>query len=533
MSESSTEATPTSPSLKVVIVLAVCAMIVAIAIIATIMSLRESNRRAYYDKYVTHAASIAPGAAKPSEWEAQVGPAVELYRLTQSLDEESLPANLEAEIRLELGRHLGESGFREETLAMLERGRELGEQSLAPDHPVRQETEQLLMELGDEDLMPWEITSTDDVAPRTVATRTKEWLKRSMHSSHKEHPQLEEMIARNKLVQNVRQASLEPGDPRLARSVIEIVYLQRCKAGARNRAARENHVNMLRDFDAQRPEELDPDAALDHAAVLLELMRMDPDGQRALDSGWAAVELVHRVHGDTYETVGALNAFETLWTGRDYELPPSSIKSIIEKDLALWEQLRQSLSLDSVGSFRGYSETVLARDYCLNQRMGIARDHKAGKMDISDALERLDLIEELLNSMNTEPELFEESRDKMNRLRGELLIEEGRHAEALAFLEPLPTKASVLAAPLTAQAFYTERMMDLYRSWNRAEPGMGHDASWRQWTMAFVEMADSNARRYAELDQESPSSQSKSQQRMWQKKADEARASLEEDVDGD
>ena len=262
---------------------------------------------------------------------------------------------------------------------------------------------------------------------------------------------------------------------------------------------------------------------------------MDPDEQRGLDSGWAAVELVHRVYGDSYETVGALSAFETLWTRRTLdELPPSSIKSIIEKDLALWEQLRLANLLDSneEGLYRGYSETVLARDYCLNQRMDIARDHKAGKMDISDALERLDLIEELLDSMNTEPELFEESRDRMNRLRGELLLREGRHAEALAILEPLPSKASVLAAHLTTQAFYTERMMDLYRSWDQVEPEAGHDASWRQWTMEFVEMADSNARRYAELDQESPSSQTKSQQRMWQKKADEARASLEEDAGG-
>jgi hypothetical protein len=521
-----------------VIILAVCAMIVVITIIATFMILHESNSRTYYDKYVTHAASIAPGAAEPDEWEAQVGPAVELYRLTQSLDEESLSADLEAEIRLELGRHLIDSGFREETLAMLERGRELGEQSLAPDHPVRQETQRLLVELGDEDLMPWEITSTDDVAPLTIVTRTTEWMKRSMHSSHKDHPLLEEMIARNKLVQNVRQASLEPGDPRLARSVIESVYLQRCKFGARDRATRAACCNMLHDFDSQRPDELGPDAALDHAAVLLKLMRMDPDPQRALDSGWAAVELVHHVHGDSFETVGALNAFETLWLDIKFaELPPSSIKSIIDRDMALWEQLREidGISIDG-SSLKGYPATTLAGQYGLNQRMDIQRDHKAGKMDISDALERLDLIEAMLNSMSIEPGHFERSFDEMYQLRGELLIREGRHAEALAFLEPLPTKASVLAQSLIVQARYTETMMDLYRSWNEADPGMGHDASMRQWTLAYAELADEVARNSAQQAEESEPGEKErlhKRERAWQENADKARASLEEDAGGD
>jgi hypothetical protein len=520
--------------MKYAALVAILACIGTSGVIAWFMALDHANRQTYLDKYVVAAQQIAPGPADPDTWNDQVEAGVELYRLAQSLDTEPLPPHLEAEIQFELARHLVDSGFREESLAMLYRSRELGALALPLKHPVRQRTEQLLLELdhNDEELMPWDMAATDDVAPFTIFRRTRDWLTRSHRSGHKDHPDIDEFIARHKLVQRVRQTMLEPGDPLLARSAVENVYIQRCKTGSRDRSARQRFVTMLRDLDSQKPEELDPDAAIDHAAVLLELMRIDPDQQHAIDSGWAAVELMHEAYGDSYVTMAALAVFEREWAGRTFDdLSPSTIKSMIERQLALWKQLSQSLSIDpdDLGVFRPTSERALARNYCLNQRMDIKRNHETGKMSIADALERLDLIEDMLISMDEDPETFEESRDKMNRLRGDMLIREGRYAEAVNYLEPLPSKASVLAAHLSAQTFYTQSLMDLYQAWDEAEPEAGHRGARRQWTMAYRDITDSLASRWTRQIEEHGTEvkDSKRSQQRWQKKADEVQAELD------
>ena len=365
---------------------AIVACIGTSGVIAWFMVLDHANRQTYLDKYAVVAQQVAPGPADPDTWNDQVEAGVELYRLVQAIDAESLPPHLEAEIRFELARHLVDSGFREESLAMLYRSRELGALALPLKHPVRQRTEQLL--IGNE-VIPWDMAATDDVPPLTIFRRTKDWLTRSHHAGHKDHPNIDKLIARHKLVQRVRQTMLERGDPLLARSAIENVYIQRCKTGSRDRSARHRFATMLRDLDSQKPEELNPDAAIDHAAVLLELMRFDPDQQHAIDSGWAAVEMMHDAYGESYVTMAALAVFEKGWAGRTFDdLSPSTIKSMIERQLALWKQLSQSLSIDpdQRGIFRSTSERALTRNYCLNRRMDIGRNHDAGTLSFADAM---------------------------------------------------------------------------------------------------------------------------------------------------
>ena len=65
--------------------------------------------------------------------------------------------------------------------------------------------------------------NSDDVTPIKRFRRTIDWLERTHYSSHKDLPNIDELIARHEFVQRVRQTVLEPGDPLLARSVIENV----------------------------------------------------------------------------------------------------------------------------------------------------------------------------------------------------------------------------------------------------------------------------------------------------------------------
>ena len=85
------------------------------------------------------------------------------------------------------------------------------------------------------------------------------------------------------------------------------------------------------------------------------------------------------------------------------------------------------------------------------------------------------------------------------------------------------------AAPLNAQTFYTESLMNLYRAWDEAEPEAGHRAARRQWTVAYRDITDALASRWTRQIEEhgsEPKSWKRSAQR-WRKASDEAQTQLD------